>query len=73
MRASNTTCTPTVAAKRNLRVLKWIGTVPALAVCTGCERQFSVPVAALKRVADAQQSLTVQFAEHACETPNTTQ
>ena len=56
-----------VNAKRNLRVLKWIGMVPAVAVCTGCEREFSVPVSALKRVADAQASLSAQFAEHECE------
>ncbi len=56
-----------LAAKRHLRVLKWIGTIPAVAVCTGCERQFTVPLSALKRVADAQQSLRVQFAEHDCQ------
>ena len=56
-----------MAAMRNLRVLKWIGTVPAVAACTGCDRQFTVPVQALKKVADAQQSLTTQFAEHDCQ------
>ena len=53
-------------SKRNLRVLKWIGTTPAIAICTLCDRQFTVPMAALKRVADAQQNLTAQFAEHDC-------
>ncbi len=52
--------------KRNLRVLKWIGTVPAIGTCTLCDCKFTVPLAALKRVADAQQNLSVQFAEHEC-------
>jgi len=53
-------------AKRSLRVLKWIGTTPAIGVCSSCDRQFTVPVTALKRVADAQQSLNLQFAQHDC-------
>ena len=53
-------------SKRNLRVLKWIGTTPAIGICTSCDRQFTLPVAALKRVADAQQSLSLQFAQHDC-------
>ena len=53
--------------KRNLRVLQWIGTVPAVAVCTSCDRQFTVPLAALKKVADAQQHLTLQFTQHDCQ------
>jgi hypothetical protein len=52
--------------KRNLRVLKWIGMVPAIGVCSLCGHQFTVPVTALKRVADAQHSLNSQFAEHDC-------
>ena len=53
--------------ERNLRVTKWLGTVPAAAVCTRCSRQFNVPLAALKRLAEAQASLNVQFARHNCE------
>ena len=53
-------------AQRNLRVLNWIGTVPAIGACTFCGLQFKVPFTALKRVADAQESLRVQFAEHEC-------
>jgi hypothetical protein len=54
-------------ATRNLRVLKWRGTVPAIGVCTFCNRQFNVPMSAMKRVADAQESLRKQFAEHKCQ------
>jgi len=52
--------------KRNLRVLKWLGAVPALAVCTMCNREFTVSLPALKRVTEAQESLRLQFAEHKC-------
>jgi hypothetical protein len=55
-----------MAAKRNLRVLKWVGTVPAVGECTLCHREFSVPITALKRVIDAQQNLTAQFDAHDC-------
>jgi len=53
--------------KRRLRVLKWLGTIPAVAVCTLCKREFKVPVAAIRKVADAQESLQVQFDQHRCE------
>jgi hypothetical protein len=53
--------------KRNLRVTQWLGMVPAIAVCTACQREFKVPVTALKRVADAQESLRTQFGEHRCQ------
>jgi hypothetical protein len=54
-------------SKRNLRVVKWLGTVPAIGVCTFCNRQFKVPITAMKRVADAQQALRLQFAGHDCK------
>jgi hypothetical protein len=53
--------------KRNLRVLKWLGILPAIAVCTRCNREFRVPLDALKRVADAQANLKSQFAAHECK------
>jgi hypothetical protein len=52
--------------KRNLRVTKWIGTVPAMAVCTACNREFKVPVSMLRSVVDSQESLRRQFAAHRC-------
>jgi hypothetical protein len=57
-------------AKRNLRVVKWVGTVLAIGVCTLCNRQFKVPLSSMKRVADAQESLRVQFTEHKCKGEN---
>jgi hypothetical protein len=53
--------------KRRLRVLKWLGTIPAVGTCTSCNREFKVPMTAMKRVADAPESLKLQFAEHQCE------
>jgi hypothetical protein len=52
--------------KRNLRVVKWLGSVPAVAVCTDCARTFKVPLESLKKTAEAQESLRKQFAEHKC-------
>jgi hypothetical protein len=51
----------------NLRVTKWIGTVPAVGVCTVCSREFRVPVSAMKRVSDAQNFLKLEFSAHECE------
>jgi hypothetical protein len=53
-------------ATRNLRVEKWLGPVPAAALCTQCGRNFKVPLASLKRLTEAQESLRKQFAEHKC-------
>jgi len=55
------------ADKGRLRVTKWIGTVPAVAVCTKCQRDFRVPVTILKRTLDAQANLKMQFDRHKCE------
>src|SRR5580692_366022 len=56
--------------KGNLRVLRWLGQVPAIGVCTFCNRECKAPMAALKRVSDAQESLKVQFAGHECKDIN---
>jgi hypothetical protein len=53
--------------KRNLRVLKWLGTTPAIAVCTACDREFKVPLDILKRVGGAVENLKIQFSEHQCK------
>lgn len=57
--------------QRNLRVVKWIGTIPVIGVCTVCDRSFTAPLPAMKRVADAQESLRVQFADHKCKREET--
>ncbi|HZQ68237.1 MAG TPA: hypothetical protein VFA68_06940 [Terriglobales bacterium] len=56
-----------MALKRNLRVVNWIGVLPAVAICTACNQEFKTPVASLKRLADAQASLSRQFLEHRCK------
>lgn len=43
--------------KRNLRVVKWLGQVPATGVCNLCNRQFKAPMTAMKRVADGKRVL----------------
>jgi hypothetical protein len=53
--------------KRNLRVLKWLGTTPAIAVCTACNHEFRVSVEVLKRVGGAVEELKLQFAQHQCK------
>jgi hypothetical protein len=59
--------------KRNLRVVKWVGTVPALGVCTFCNRQFQVPMESMKRIEDAQWNLDLQFREHKCKPEDASQ
>jgi hypothetical protein len=49
-----------------LRATKWLGTTPAVAVCTGCGQEFKVPLTSLKKTADAQAYLQQQFAGHKC-------
>lgn len=51
---------------RSLRVTKWLGSVPAVGVCSECGREFKVPLPLLKRTSDAQENLRKQFAEHVC-------
>jgi transcription elongation factor Elf1 len=53
--------------KRNIRVTKWIGMIPAVAVCSACGKEFKVSVNELRQVSAAQQSLQTQFSEHECD------
>jgi hypothetical protein len=59
--------------KRNLRVVKCIGQVPAIGDCTFCNRQFKVPLESMKRVADAEWNLDLQFKEHKCKREDASQ
>ena len=54
-------------AKRILRVIKWLGQTPVMAVCESCGRQFKAPMSALAKTKDAQTSLQQQFDLHKCE------
>ena len=59
--------------KRNLRVVKWLGTVPAGGVCTQCSTNFTVSLDLLKSTSASQESLRKQFAEHTCKQLNSRQ
>ncbi len=51
----------------HLRVTKWIGMIPAVAVCALCSRSFTVLLSALNSVGDAQKNLLDQFTAHHCK------
>jgi len=53
--------------KRHLRVVKWLGTTPAVAVCTSCDRQFKIPLMGVAKTLDAQENLKMQFDNHKCK------
>jgi hypothetical protein len=59
--------------KRNLRVVKWLGSTPAIGVCEFCSHQFKVPMTALAKTAEAQASLQEQFDRHKCERQDASQ
>jgi len=53
--------------KRNIRVTKWMGLVPVIAVCTACGREFKASLNDLRQITAAQESLRQQFDHHLCE------
>jgi hypothetical protein len=53
--------------KRILRVVKWLGTTPAIGMCAACERQFTLPVAVLRNVVEARAKMQALFDGHECE------
>ena len=53
-------------AELSLRVTKWLGTAPAVGICTKCERTFKFPLESLKITSEAQESLRKQVVEHKC-------
>ena len=53
--------------KRNLRVVKWLSTTPAIGICEFCGQQFKVPLTALTKTADAQKNMQAQFDRHKCK------
>jgi hypothetical protein len=53
--------------KRAVRIVKHLGSVPCVAACTACGREFKAPLRALARVKDAQANLQEQFDRHKCQ------
>jgi hypothetical protein len=54
-------------AKRALRIVKNLGRIPALAVCTVCGKAFETTLGALVSAKDAEACLQQQFYGHKCE------
>ena len=54
-------------AKRALRVVKNLGRIPAVAVCTVCGETFEAPLGALGSIKDAEASLQQLFYGHKCD------
>ena len=61
-------CAKLAFMEKRLRVMKWLGPIPAIAVCEGCGREFKVPLSVLAKTAGAQAYLQEQFQRHKCET-----
>jgi hypothetical protein len=59
--------------KRALRIVKHLGQVPCVAVCTCCSQQFEAPMSTLPRVKDAQASIQKQFDRHKCTRKDATE
>jgi len=53
--------------ERGLIVVKWVGVVPAVGICTCCPENFEVPAHSLRTKHDALESLRQQFDEHTCK------
>jgi hypothetical protein len=54
-------------AKRALRIVKDLGRIPAVAICTVCGKIFEATLGALVSATDAEASLQQQFYGHKCE------
>ena len=63
----------TVRMAKRLRVVKNLGRIPAVAVCTVCGKAFEVPLGALVSVKDAEASLQQQFYGHKRDRKDTDQ
>ena len=60
----------TTAIKRGLfrkvQVIRWVGLVPVVAICTVCNQFFDVPPE-VRKGTQARRNLTIQFSQHECE------
>jgi hypothetical protein len=54
-------------AKRALRIVKNLGRISAVAICTVCGRTFEATLVALVSAKDAEANLQQQFYGHKCE------
>jgi hypothetical protein len=52
--------------KRILKVTKWLGMTPTVAICAACNAEFKVPVSSLKSTQASRNSLQQQFDTHDC-------
>jgi hypothetical protein len=54
-------------ANREMRVVKYIGPAPFVAVCTNCSQQFKVPPDITMTAGEAQATLQAEFSKHECK------
>ena len=54
-------------AKRALRIVKNLGRIPAVAICTVCGKTFEATLGALGSAQDSEANLQQQFYGHKCE------
>jgi hypothetical protein len=55
-----------VSKKPILKVTEWLDSVPSVAVCSFCGREFKVPVTELSKIKDTQVYLQTAFDTHLC-------
>ncbi len=53
--------------EREMRIVKYIGPAPYLAVCTRCSQQFKVPPDITLTAMDAEANLQAEFSRHECK------
>jgi hypothetical protein len=53
--------------KREMRIVKYIGPAPYLAVCTYCNQQFKVPPDITLTAVEAEATLHAEFDQHKCK------
>jgi len=49
------------------RIVKWLGTVPEIAMCPFCNREFRTPLTRMRQSINALENLQVQFYGHKCQ------
>jgi hypothetical protein len=50
-----------------LRIVKWLGTVPEIAMCPFCKREFRTPLTRMRQSLNALENLQVRFYGHKCQ------